>query len=83
VPNQHIRLYSAAPAPCGGNPACATDVNGDCNIDHVELPLLLNSWATSAGQPAFDPRVDDDESGVIDNVDLQSLLDTWANQRRP
>jgi hypothetical protein len=81
----HMRLYSAAPAgsPCGGTPDCATEVNGDCIIDNVELQALLDAWAKSTGQPGFDARVDYDESGLIDNIDLQALLDTWANDCRP
>jgi hypothetical protein len=69
--------------PCGRNPDCATEVNGDCNIDNVELQALLDSWARSTGQAGFDPRVDHDESGLIDNIDVQALLDTWANNGQP
>jgi hypothetical protein len=82
----HLRLYSPAEPgtePCGGNPECSTDINGDCPIDNVELQAVLESWAMTNGDPGFDARVDYDDSGAIDNVDLQALLDTWANECPP
>jgi hypothetical protein len=80
-----FRLYGPALAgvPCGGNPDCATEVNGDCIIDSIELQALLDAWAEWTGEPGFDPRVDYDESGLFDNIDLQALLDTLANDCRP
>jgi 6-phosphogluconolactonase (cycloisomerase 2 family) len=60
-------------------PICPGDANGDFAVDNIDLQALLDAWATSSGDPDFNPAADFDEDGEIGNVDLQILLDHWGN----
>jgi hypothetical protein len=67
------------PRPCGGDPDCFTDVDGDCIISSVELQCVLDEWAVF-NPSGYDCDFNDD--GDVGNTDLQAVLDAWQNNCR-
>jgi choice-of-anchor B domain-containing protein len=59
--------------------ACPGDTNGDGRVDNADLQAVLDAWASSTGDPNYDPAADFDGNGQVENVDLQVILDNWAN----
>jgi hypothetical protein len=57
---------------------CPGDATGDGVVDNDDLQAILDAWASSTGDPNYDPNADFDSNGTIDNTDLQELLDHWA-----
>lgn len=55
--------------PPAANPA---DINGDGQVNGVDLTVLLGAWGTSA------PAADIDDSGTVDGLDLAVLLAAWT-----
>ena len=49
------------------------DVNHDGVVDCDDLGLVKASFGARAGNPAFDPNVDLDSSGVVDALDLATV----------
>jgi hypothetical protein len=58
--------------------ACPGDTNGDNLVDNTDLQAILEGWASSTGDPTYDPDADFDQDGTISNFDLQQVLDNWA-----
>jgi hypothetical protein len=40
---------------------------------------VLDAWLTTSASPNFDAAADLNGDGVVDNVDLQRVLDHWAD----
>ncbi len=55
------------------------DVDGDGDVDLVDLSLLLNAFGTSSGDPGYDPAADFDADGDVDLVDLATLLGNFGS----
>ena len=51
---------------------CTGDLNGDGQVDGVDLGLLLGAWGTA------NPAADLNGSGNVDGVDLGLLLGSWG-----
>lgn len=51
------------------NPA---DINGDGNVNGLDLTVLLGAWGTSAAS------ADIDDNGIVDGLDLSQLLAAWT-----
>ncbi len=54
------------------------DVDGDHDVDLTDLSLLLAAYNTCAGDAAYDPAADFDESGCVDLADLSVLLSYYG-----
>lgn len=54
------------------------DLTGDCNTSLADLALLLSSFGTCDGDPAFDSVADVNDSGCIDVADLGVVLASFG-----
>jgi hypothetical protein len=52
---------------------CLGDINGDGEVDGVDLSTLLGFWNTTA------PAADLNQSGLVEGGDLAVLLGEWGN----
>lgn len=59
-------------APCPG------DIDGDGTVGQADLGVLLGSFNTCAGDPAFAPAADLNQDGCIGQPDLGVLLSNWG-----
>jgi len=64
-------LALAAPA----HAQYASDIDGNGQVDGVDLAILLSSWGTS-GQGQYDSDLNDD--GIVDGPDMTILLSAWG-----
>jgi hypothetical protein len=55
----------------------AGDVDGDCDVDIVDIMQVATRWNTSAGQAGYDVRYDLDKNGQIDIVDIMIVAAQW------
>jgi hypothetical protein len=63
------------PAVQGPAAPCPGDANGDRVVDNADLQAILDAWASSSGDPRYDPAADFNGNGSVGNEDLQELLD--------
>lgn len=56
--------------------ACPGDVDGDGEVDSVDLSIVLDAWG-SAGDKQF-PRSDTNDDGTVDGADLSAVLFGWG-----
>ncbi len=54
------------------------DVDGNGVVDGLDLTGVLTAWATSPGDPMWDPEADLDSSGVVDGLDLAEVISNWS-----
>lgn len=52
------------------------DLSGDCQVDGVDLALLLGAWG--AVKPGADASADLNHDGVVSGIDLAFLLGEWG-----
>jgi hypothetical protein len=62
---------TVVPAPYG-------DVDGDCDVDVVDIMLVATRWNATLGEPRYDPRYDLDGDGDIDVVDVMLVASHWG-----
>ena len=60
----------------------AGDVDGDCDVDIVDIMLVAARWNSVAGSPSYDSRYDLDADRDIDIVDIMLIATHW-NQSCP
>ena len=60
-------LPDAPPPP----PACAPDLNGDEQVDGIDLGVLLSAWGTNG-------EGDLNDDGSVDGIDLGVMLSAWG-----
>lgn len=62
------------------------DIDGDHDVDVVDIQIVAGKWNTKVGDPDYDPRCDVDNEGQgdgdIDVVDIQ-LVAGWWNKPLP
>jgi len=46
------------------------DLDGDCDVDIVDIMLVASRWNAHVGDPNYDPAYDMDADGDIDIVDI-------------
>jgi hypothetical protein len=52
-------------------PACAPDLNGDDQVDGIDLGVLLSAWGTNGSG-------DLNGDGSVDGIDLGVMLSAWG-----
>ena len=55
---------------------CPADLDGNGNVDAVDLAVILSKWGTNGGKDY--PQADVDGSGEIDGADLATVLSNWG-----
>jgi hypothetical protein len=60
------------PDECEG-PTCASDINGDANVNVQDLLLVINNWGSGSGNPA-----DVNNDGIVNVGDLLAVINNWG-----
>jgi hypothetical protein len=60
-------------------PALAGDMDGDCDVDVVDIMLVAAHWGAHSGDALYDPWYDRDNDGDIDIVDIMWVIARWGN----
>jgi len=55
------------------------DLDGDCDVDVVDIMIVANRWNTSEGEENYDPACDMDNDGDIDVVDIMIVASHWGD----
>jgi hypothetical protein len=66
---------------CNGVPdecECVGDITGDDMTYHEDLGILLALWGKCEGDPNYDPAVDINRDGCVNQPDLGILLGDWG-----
>jgi hypothetical protein len=63
-------------------PTLPGDMDGDCDVDIVDIMLVAGRWNSSIGDPEYDPRFDVDSDGNIDIVDIMRVAGHWGERCR-
>jgi hypothetical protein len=56
----------------------AADLDGDCDVDVLDVQNVAARWGVRAGQAAFDPHFDLDNDGDVDAADVQQAVGRWG-----
>jgi hypothetical protein len=59
-------------------PALPGDLDGDCDVDVVDIMLVASRWGSTAGDASYDARYDSDSDGDIDVVDIMTVAAHWG-----
>jgi hypothetical protein len=54
------------------------DLDGDCDVDIVDIMLIAVRWGTHTGDAAYDARYDLDSDGDIDVTDIMTVAAHWS-----
>ena len=68
-------VHLSAPTP---EPALAGDLDGDCDVDILDIMLVAARWGATQGQANYDPRFDLDHDLDIDIVDIMHVVIHWS-----
>jgi hypothetical protein len=52
-------------------------LNGDYDVDIVDLAMIVNHWLESCTTPDWCEGCDINESGLVDFADFALFADTW------
>ena len=76
------RTLTVALAPQAGELLCLTwipaDLDGNCDVDIVDIMLVASRWHTAVGDPDYDPIYDVDGNGYIDVADIMLVAVHWG-----
>ena len=62
----------------GEVPPCSfADIDGDCDVDIVDIQKVAGRWNTGCGDGDYVPEYDVDGDGDIDIVDIQKVAGCW------
>jgi hypothetical protein len=61
----------------GARPTLSGDMDGDCDVDIVDIMLVASRWNSTVGDARYDPRYDLDHDGDIDIVDIMLVATRW------
>jgi len=56
----------------------AGDVDGDCDVDVVDIMLVAGRWGATRGSARYDARYDLDGDGDIDITDIMQVVAHWG-----
>jgi hypothetical protein len=56
------------------------DLDGDCDVDGVDIALVSNHWDTRVGDARYVQRYDLDNDGDIDIVDVMRVVAHWGER---
>jgi len=73
---------TASPTPTA-TPTFPGDMDGDCDVDILDIMLVASHWGASQGQPNYDARYDLDCNGDIDVVDIMRVAAQWGTGCAP
>jgi len=57
---------------------CPGDLDGDGDVDHSDLGILLAAWCSHEGDPNWNADADIDGDGHVGHSDLGTLLANWG-----
>jgi hypothetical protein len=55
------------------------DIDGDCDVDIMDIMQVASRWNSSGGDPDYNPRYDFDGDGDIDIVDIMNVAARWGD----
>jgi hypothetical protein len=55
------------------------DLDGDCDVDVVDIMIVASRWNSSVGDPDYDPAYDLDDDGDIDVLDIMLVASHWGD----
>jgi len=55
------------------------DLDGDCDVDVVDIMIVASHWGAVEGEPRYDPACDMDSDGDIDVVDIMLVASHWGS----
>jgi predicted secreted protein len=55
------------------------DLDGDCDVDVLDIMIVAGHWGALQGQPQYDPACDMDSDGDIDVVDIMLVASHWGD----
>jgi len=55
------------------------DLDGDCDVDVVDIMMVASHWNAVEGDPRYDPACDMDNDGDIDVVDIMLVASHWGS----
>ncbi len=56
------------------------DVDGDCDVDIVDIMLVAGRWGSHSGDADYDARYDLDNDGDIDITDVMTVVAHWGER---
>jgi hypothetical protein len=54
------------------------DVDGDCDVDIVDVMAVAGRWGVRRGDDAYDVRYDLNNDGIIDGADVTIVVSHWG-----
>ena len=60
-------------------PSLPGDVDGDCDVDILDIMLVAGRWGTQQGDTGYDPHYDMDSDGDVDVVDIMFVASRWRD----
>ncbi len=57
----------------------AGDLDGDCDVDVVDIMIVASHWNTDEGEPGYDPVCDMDDDDDVDVVDIMIVASHWGD----
>ncbi len=81
--DRDARLYLDSPTLGAYEIGLDGDINGDRQVNVIDLLALAHSWTASQGDPNYNFRADFDDSGQINVIDLLILAQTFGTSDLP
>ncbi|MBM4430241.1 MAG: hypothetical protein FJ026_07840 [Chloroflexi bacterium] len=72
-----------SPSPSPTLPTLPGDLDGDCDVDILDIMLVASRWCAVLGDEAYDARYDLDADGDIDIIDIMAVAVHWGQVCQP